>query len=175
MCRKREFHQFVGFLMSFSRLNRSNTEKQKVNSVQVNFHTESWPVQTAWMAAAVQQMPLPQRELLLADCGRKTHCGEERGGSPLYKRAPGHPVDFRSRVAMVEPLAPFQNETISLIPLIPPNTHLLLFLPPFPPQFQCDGKHPASSLELQNWSEDQGAVCQFLIPALFIEYFYWSL
>lgn len=65
--------------------------------------------------------------------GRRT-AGKREGGSPLYKRAPGHPVDFRSRVAMVEPLAPFQIETISLSPLIPPNTHLLLLLPPFPPQ-----------------------------------------
>lgn len=43
---------------------------------------------------------LPRREYLAADCGRKTHCGKGEG-VPLYDVAPGHPVDFRSRVAMV--------------------------------------------------------------------------
>lgn len=42
-------------------------------------------------------------------CGRKTHHGKSRGGACLRP-----PAALRSRVAMVEPLAPFQTETIRL-------------------------------------------------------------
>ncbi|CAB1440878.1 unnamed protein product [Pleuronectes platessa] len=55
----------------------------------------------AWMVDPPAQMRSPQRESLAADCGRKTHCGEG-ARMPLYDLAPGHPVDFRSRVAMVD-------------------------------------------------------------------------
>lgn len=105
------------------------------NSIQVNF--SHWPLiggpfnRPGWPQRSSKcRSPSASRWPQIA-AGRRT-AGNGEGGSPLYERAPGHPVDFRSRVAMVEPLAPFQIETISLSPLIPPHTHLLL--PLFPPQ-----------------------------------------
>lgn len=52
---------------------------------------------------------------------------EGRGGA-IVRRGPGAPRGFQIPSCDGRPLAPFQIGTISLNPLIPPHTHLLLLL-----------------------------------------------
>lgn len=72
---------------------------------------ESRSLKLRRLSADVEPLPQPQ-----IAAGRPTAGKVERGGVAAHctRRPRGPPVDFRSRVAMVEPLAPFQIETISL-------------------------------------------------------------
>lgn len=64
------------------------------------FPVDRWPLESLRGCGAATDAH-PRRESLAADCGRKTHCGMGEG-VPLCDLSPGHPVDFRSRVAMVD-------------------------------------------------------------------------
>lgn len=83
----------------------SQPETQRSNMKQSNQTSE----QAAFRELSGLGCPLLLLNRPSGRCGRKTHRRESRRGACLRP-----PAALRSRVAMVEPLAPFQTETIRL-------------------------------------------------------------
>lgn len=122
--------------------------KSTTKSDQAAFQDELLPLDCAAPGARCPPFaPVVGRRLRQEDAPR----GRDGGGAAIVQASSrGPPADLRSRVAMAEPLAPFQTETISLSPLIPPHTHLL---PKHGPGCSFTG---GGGIPVQNWSGEAG-------------------